>query len=386
MSEQQPIPPYDDPEDGQGVILVVDDTLANLRLLTELLQRHGYRVRPVTEGAHALASAQTSPPDLILLDILMPGMDGYEVCRLLKEDERTAAVPVLFISALQDTEDKIKGFESGAVDYITKPFRHQEVLARVGAHLGLSRLQRSLERQIEERDRLISELDAYAHTVAHDLKNPLNIVSGYAEMLALDYGSLDGEQVELYTEAISRGTQRMARIIDSLLLLASARGMPVTPEPLRMDEIVDGALARLDPAISTQQAEIWVAREWPVALGHAPWVEEVWANYVGNALKYGGRPDEAPPAPPVIELGADPATGDSVRFWVRDNGRGLTPAEQSRLFVPFSRLHHLRARGYGLGLSIVQRIVERLGGAVGVESAVGQGSLFYFTLPAARES
>jgi two-component system sensor histidine kinase/response regulator len=147
--------------------------------------------------------------------------------------------------------------------------------------------------------------------------------------------------------------------------------------PLDIGCIVDEARQRLAHMIAESKAEIILPQDWPLASGYAPWVEEVWANYLSNALKYGGRP-------PRIELGATEQSDGWVRFWVRDNGPGLTPEQQARLFAPFTRLDRVRAQGHGLGLSIVRRIVEKLGGSVGVESSgvPGQGSVFYFTLPA----
>jgi signal transduction histidine kinase len=134
------------------------------------------------------------------------------------------------------------------------------------------------------------------------------------------------------------------------------------------------ALQGLANMVEQYQADIRTSPDWTAALGYAPWVEEVWANYISNAIKYGGRP-------PHIELGATAQDDGVVRFWVRDNGAGLTPEEQTRLFIPFTRLDQVRVKGHGLGLSIVRRIVEKLGGQVGVESHVGQGSTFSFTLP-----
>jgi signal transduction histidine kinase len=169
----------------------------------------------------------------------------------------------------------------------------------------------------------------------------------------------------------------MANIIDELLLLASARQVTdVGVSSLDMASIVDQVRQRLDYMIEEYQAEIVLPQAWPVSWGHGPWVEEVWTNYISNALKYGGQP-------PRVELGATEQEDGAIRFWVQDNGSGLTSEEQDRLFTPFTRLDQVRAKGHGLGLSIVRRIVERLGGQVGVESQVGQGSVFSFTLPAA---
>jgi two-component system sensor histidine kinase/response regulator len=364
-----------------GNILIVDDTPANLRLLSNMLAEQGYKVRSVINGQMALTATQASPPDLILLDIRMPEMNGYEVCERLKADEDTHDIPIIFISALDATQDKVKAFTVGGVDYITKPFQLEEVLARVETHLALRNLQKSLQREIIERDKLIAELDAYAHTVAHDLKNPLGSLVGFSDMLETEYTELSDEQLLLCVNTIARSARKMTNIIEELLLLASVRKMEeVKTEPLDMAAVVGEALDRLADMIAGHQAEIITPEVWPAAIGYGPWVEEIWVNYVSNGLKYGGQP-------PQVEMGGKLLNGPAgqVRFWVRDNGAGLSPDDQARLFTPFTQIHQARAEGHGLGLSIVQRIVEKLGGQVGVESEEGQGSVFFFTLPSAEQ-
>jgi PAS domain S-box-containing protein len=226
------------------------------------------------------------------------------------------------------------------------------------------------------------ELDAFAHTVAHDLKNPLTTLAGFGDLLEEKHSAMSGEQLAESAHNIARSARRMVNIIDELLLLASVRQMEEVPTTLLdMTAIVTPAQDRLMDLIVACQGEIILPPVWPMAVGYAPWIEEVWVNYLSNALKYGGNP-------PQIELGFDVAKeavdqfpNFQIRFWVRDNGPGLTPEEQGRLFTPFTRLDQVRAKGHGLGLSIVRRIVEKLGGQVGVESEVGWGSTFWFTLP-----
>ena len=249
-----------------------------------------------------------------------------------------------------------------------------------------ARLVKELRQQAAALQARNEELDAFAHTVAHDLKAPLSLVIGYAE-LSKDYSaaSPDGELCR-NLQLIARNARKMSSIVQDLLLLAEVRSVDVEREPLDMAGIVAEAQDRLAHMIEEYQAEI-VAPDvsaWPAALGYAPWVEQVWVNYIRNAIKYGGHP-------PRVELGADPLSvpsasggeekGGHVRFWVRDNGSGIPPEAQARLFTPFTRLDQVRAKGHGLGLSIVRRIVEKLGGQVGVESQVGQESVFSFTLP-----
>jgi len=236
-----------------------------------------------------------------------------------------------------------------------------------------ARLVETLRQRTVELQARNQELDTFAHTVAHDLKTPLTMIVGYAELSDQDSEvALDDLRQSL--QLVARNGRKMSTIVDELLLLSEVRSVQVTLQPLDMASIVAGAQERLALAIKESQAEIIAPDRWPVAWGYAPWVEEVWTNYLSNALRYGGTP-------PRAELGATPLPDGGVRFWVRDNGSGLSQEDQARLFVPFARLGQARAKGHGLGLSIVRRIVDKLGGQVGVESQVGQGSTFSFTLP-----
>jgi signal transduction histidine kinase len=220
------------------------------------------------------------------------------------------------------------------------------------------------------------ELDAFAHTVAHDLKNPLSQANGFATILSKEFDELPADETRQYLNFIAQSTQKMESIINELLLLAGVRKTTVEPAPLDMATLVDEARQRLSYMIEQTGAQLTIAADWPVALGYGPWIEEVWVNYLANALRYGGHP-------PQIEVGSDTTNG-MVRFWVRDSGPGLSAEDQAKLFRPFTQLNQVRTKGHGLGLSIVRRIVEKLGGQVGVESEPGQGALFYFTLPCAQ--
>jgi PAS domain S-box-containing protein len=227
-----------------------------------------------------------------------------------------------------------------------------------------------------ERERLISELDAFGHTVAHDLKSPLQGIIGYSSLLVEDISQFSSDDLAHFLQIIEQYGHKMTAIINELLLLSRVRKLEeIDIEPVDMKPVVESALIRLEHLIRDKKAAITAPLEaWPVASGYGPWIEEVWANYISNAIKYGG-------SPPRVQLGADCLPDGAVRFWVRDNGQGIPPERLGQLFTEFTRLGQTRLEGHGLGLSIVRRIMDKLGGEVGVESTLGQGSTFSFTLP-----
>jgi len=396
----------------ENTILVIDDIPENVEVLLNFLNQSGFKVLISHDGEMGLETAEYALPDLILLDILMPGWDGFETCQRLKANPKTQDIPVIFMTALSDTLEKVKGFQVGAADYITKPIQYEEVLARVNAHLQLRQqqvyiqnqnkalqeeiqlreeIQQSLQNtnqalaqrtlelqtQTEELEKRNLELDAFAHTVAHDLKNPLGGVIALTDIL-LSECSVDQASKNKVTErlnVVAQAGQQAINIIDALLLLAGvSRQVKMTMETFNMATVINKIIdKRLNYLIKQYQAQVELTTSWSEVYSYAPWVEEIWINYISNALKYGGHP-------PHLILGETPLE-NSIRYWVQDNGEGLSPEAQAHLFTPFNRLHQTRVEGHGLGLSIVQQIAEKLGGEVGVESTVGQGSTFYFTLP-----
>ncbi len=236
-----------------------------------------------------------------------------------------------------------------------------------------------LRKQMEaEREELIADLDSFAHTVAHDLKNPLAANYSMAHFIHESWADLSAEETGQYMQRIADNSRRAVNIIDSLLVFASVRQQDqITPQVLDMADILQDVMQRLDYPIMERAAEITLPNTWHPASGYAPWVAEIWMNYLSNAVKYGGDP-------PRITLGSAPDGAGFVRFWVEDNGQGIPEDNINEVFTPFTRLEGLRVEGHGLGLSIVLRIVTRLGGRVAVESLVGRGSVFSFTLPAPK--
>jgi signal transduction histidine kinase/uncharacterized protein HemY len=252
----------------------------------------------------------------------------------------------------------------------------QEIAERKRVEENLRITNRRLQDEIQAHERLIKDLNAFTHTVAHDLKTPLSIVEGYADLVLLDLETLDVPDTALYVLNIRETVETMTRIINELLMLANVRQRDVQLSSIQMEDIVARVKTRLAETIKASDAVLVEPDAWPTALGYAPWIEEVWVNYLCNGVKYGGEP-------PHIELGAE-HQDDTIRFWVRDNGIGIPPEKQSQLFTPFNRLGVRIKDGHGLGLALVKRILDKLGGEVGVESSgvPGEGSTFYFVLPA----
>jgi signal transduction histidine kinase len=363
-----------------SVLIVEDESIVALDLQNQL-RLMGYTIAGVANsGTEAIGKAAEMRPDLVLMDIKLQGtMDGVEAAHELRA---RLDIPVVYLTAYADDRmlERVKATEP--FGYLLKPFEGRALQATIEIalykHATEKRL-RAYTSALEARNR---ELDAFAHTVAHDLKAPLSTILGFAQVLQTGQATLHDEDVRICAQGIVTGGRKMLNVIDELLLLAEVRQGDVETKPLDMASVVAAAQNRLGPTVERYQAEIALPDTWPVALGYGPWVEEVWVNYLSNAIKYGGEP-------PCVELGADVsqdggALNGKARFWVRDNGRGLAEEEQGRLFVPFTRLDQTRAKGHGLGLSIVRRIVEKLGGDVGVESEPGEGSLFYFALPLAN--
>ena len=233
-----------------------------------------------------------------------------------------------------------------------------------------------LTREIQEKEKLIVDLDAFSHTVAHDLKNMLGAIVSASNLIKSGIDTFPREDLLEINELINLSATKTIHITRELLTLASVRQQEIRPIAVNMQQVVLDSLTRLKDVIEEKSAQITLPEAWPEVLGYEAWLEEVWINYISNAVKYGGTP-------PVIELGSDILTDNKVKIWIKDNGKGLSEEERAILYNKFTRLDILRAEGHGLGLSIVKRIIEKLNGEVGVESKniPGEGCTFYFILP-----
>lgn len=383
------------PRAATSTILIVDDTPANVAVLAEHLVSHGFSVMVAQDGEEGIERAQFGHPDLILLDVMMPGMGGFETCRQLKSHDSTKDIPVIFMTALSDIGDKITGYKVGGVDYVTKPFHTEEVLARIKTHLSLQTMRwqlieqnQQLQQEIAERQkaeeaveqrsqelaRSNAELEQMAYVASHDLQEPLRMVASYLQLLQQRYGGkLDADAHEFIGFAID-GAKRMQALIDDLLTYSRVGSRAKPLEPTNCMAVMDAVLHSLRMAITESGTQIQ-CEALPVVMGDAGQLMQLFQNLIGNALKFRGNQT------PCIQVRAEREDG-FWRFEVQDNGIGIAPEYFDRIFVMFQRLHsRSKYPGTGIGLAICKKIVERHGGRIWVESEPGKGTIFKFTLP-----
>lgn len=345
-------------------VLIVDDDFMVREMIKGRVHEAGYKViGEAGDGSEALSMVKTLQPDVVLMDIEMPETNGIEATLRIYDSYPT---PVVMLTAY-DTPDLVEqAGQAGAGAYLVKPPRVDEIERAIT--IAVTRFNDMMNLR-----QLNAELDAFAHTVAHNLKNPLSLIVSYAELLRSEL--ILSDQQQTFFIALTRNAHKMNSVIDELLLLAEMRKKEIEMKPLNMGRIITEAQQRLSHMIQDYQVKISMPEHWPQAVGYGPWVEEIWANFISNGIKYGGKP-------PHLKFGATERSDEMIRFWIRDNGPGLNPQEQEKLFVPFTRLNELDTSGSGLGLSIARQIVEKLGGQAGVESeGPGKGCTFYFTLP-----
>jgi signal transduction histidine kinase len=353
-----------------GRILVVDDNADMREYLSWLLRQH-WDVETVCDGLAALASARAHPPDLILSDVMMPGLDGFALLRELRANSSTRTVPVILLSARAGEEAVLEGLDYGADDYLAKPFTTQELLARVRTHLTMARSRNELVSELASAN---EDLDAFSRSVAHDLRGPLYSIDGFSSVLLSEHGAMLDPGGKHCLQRVMDATQAMGRMIDDLLMLARVgRG------ELRRTEVDLSALAQeILGALDRQEPDRRVRVEIMPGLaaqGDSGLLRIALDNLLGNAWKYTSRQAQA-----SIEFGATREQEGWVYF-VRDNGAGFDMKHAGKLFNAFERLHTLdEFPGTGIGLATVQRIVRKHGGRIWARAAPGEGAAFHFTL------
>ncbi len=355
---------------AEARVLVADDNADMRDYLARLLSSR-WVVETAVDGQAALELAQANPPDLVLSDVMMPRLDGVELLRALRADSKTSHIPVVLLSARAGEEAILQGLDTGADDYLVKPFAARELLARVQTHLELARLRRTWAQELE---RANQELEAFSYSVSHDLRAPLRAIDGFSKILIDDHAAKLDPDGRHCVERVRAGTQRMALLIDDLLGLSRISRASIRRERVDLSTLVSQLFAELaarepervvDARVESDLTIVADARLMRVALD----------NLIGNAWKYTSKCATATIVVGVQRDGAEPV------FFVRDNGAGFDMAYANKLFAPFQRLHsQAEFEGTGIGLATVQRIVARHGGRVWAESSVGGGATFYFTL------
>ncbi len=356
-----------------GTILVVDDQAANVRVVGTLLGRKGYTVIPAHSGAEALAAVTQNPPDLILLDMMMPGMDGFELLAALREIPGLHKVPAVFLTAAQDRDLLLRAFDAGAVDYVTKPFMPEELLARVDAHVGLKLTRDRLERVARERQELVN-------LVAHDLKNPLSSVLFATEMLQLP--DCKPDRVPRYVQIIHESSMDAIGYIRSYLETQSRATETAPLQSADLHATLQWVAQRYELQLEARNMRLVThPPEHPVRVVIAESVlRQVVENLVSNAMKYASSGGE-------LELAAMPASPGYWKLLARDRGPGIPASLQRELFKPFRRLTDVDPAGglsSGLGLSLAKQIIANAGGELRYEDRDGGGACFVIELPEAQ--
>ena len=397
-------------------ILTVDDRPENLYALEKTLADTGAQVVKAKGGEEALNATLHHEFSLAILDVQMPGMDGYELAELLRGDPKIRHMPIIFLTAAFSEETQIfKGYESGAVDYIVKPYDPRILLSKVRVFLEMERNRKEIQEHRDHLDDLVAqrtaelqrvnqellkenaerrraeerledavaalrvsnqELEQFAYVASHDLQEPLRMVASYTQLLARRYtGQLD-EKADMYIEFAVEGAKRMQSLIHDLLILSrvGTRGKPPARTP--SGEVLQEALKNLEVAIQEAQASVEIEGELPAVMADRTQLAQVFQNLVANAIKFQGEDL------PVVTVSAE-RRGEMWAFTVADNGIGIDPKFHQRVFVIFQRLHERgKYPGTGIGLAVVRKIIDRHGGKIWVDSQEGSGAQFTFTLPA----
>ncbi len=399
-------------------ILIVDDTFQNLQILADMLSQSGYSVTGAPDGPTALMIARNNPPDLILLDIRMPDMDGYEVCTQLKSDEKTKGIPVIFLSALDELQDKIKGFSIGGADYMTKPFQDEEVLARVNTHISLRRMQQQLEKQnsllqkeivqrkkaekslkkannelelrVQERtaELLKAKNAAEASTraksefisnISHEFRTPLNPIIGMTDLL-LSSAKPASDECDFLT-CIAGSARELLTMVEDLikLCLIEAAGIHSENQLVELMPILESTVVNLAYASRSKGLKVRYEIDADVPeqiLGDIELLMNILDRLGRNAVKFTEKGE--------IILSLRKVSETEVQFSISDTGVGIPADRKEKIFEDFTQADGSNTRrfgGIGLGLTLVRRQVSHLGGRIWADSIEGKGSAFHFTVP-----
>lgn len=387
-------------ETGHVSILMVDDTPENLIALEAVLVDLGQRLVKVTSGQEALRMLLREEFAVILLDVNMPGMNGFETAALIRQRKQTEHVPIIFVSAISTTDTHMfKGYSLGAVDYIFTPVNAEVLRSKVSVFVELVKKSAAVRKQaaqLQEANEILrneiatrkkteealkesnDELEAFSYSVSHDLRAPVRAMQGFAKVLLEDYGETLDEVAKDYLERIVTGSCRMDNLIQDLLVYSKLGHTELSLGPISLRQLLREIVHNLSSDIESRQAEVSISSDLPDVQANKMALGQALENLISNGLKF-TKNGEAP------KVRVEACTiGRMVRLWVIDNGIGIPPEHHTRIFRVFERLHTSEAYpGTGIGLAIVRKGIERMNGHVGIESEPGKGSSFWIELPAA---
>jgi two-component system sensor histidine kinase/response regulator len=364
-------------------ILAVDDDRINLRIISGILRNEGYEIAEAASGEQALELYATFQPNLVLLDVMMPGIDGFATCRAMKKTYGDKCAPVIFVTAKSEADDVVMGFDAGGVDYLTKPFRPKEVVARIRTHLSNQHLVEQQKHLVDQLSKANADKDRFLGMCAHDLRNPLSSIRGLAELMDEDaIGILTAEQREI-VQTIHSASQSMLQLVNELLDVATieAGHLKLEKLPTSVLEIVERSvhLSNIEAAKKSTRIEIVNTKGDPIVNVDRNKMRQVVDNLISNAVKYSPRGS-------IITVLIH-ANETSAGFAVRDSGPGIPESERHKLFKDFGRLSAQPTGGEkstGLGLAICRKIVEAHNGTIGVENMPGRGAEFFVSLPLSK--
>lgn len=381
--------------DSKINILLIDDKPSNVYSLEKLLEKPGREFLSAYSGAEGLRKALENEVDLIILDVQMPDMDGFEVAQILKSNKRTKEIPIIFASAEKKEHQSImKGFEEGAVDYLSKPLDPELTKAKVSvllkiqlqkrelieknlslerADAQITQLNINLQKNLEQLEIMNNELESFSYSISHDLQSPLRVLLGYSKILEEDYNNQLNDDAKKILSIVQQKASYLGTMIENLLKFSKLGRQELQKSQIDILQLVQKIVNDTNDA--TGRVKI-IVKELHSAIADPSLLVHVWANLISNALKYSSKKET-----PTIEIGSYKPNNEIV-YYVKDNGSGFDMKYSDKLFGVFQRLHHeSEFEGTGVGLSIVQRIILKHGGRVWAEGKINIGATFYFSLP-----
>lgn len=368
---------------SKGIILVVDDSPTNLKFLFNTLSKDGFQVLSAEDGESGIEQAIRMQPDIILLDVLMPGIDGFETCRRLKAHEATRDIPVIFMTVLSEPVDKLRGFNAGGVDYVPKPVHHEEVLARINAHLTIRNQQTQLQEQADQLKALNASKDKFFFVISHGLQSPFEDLLHFTEFIAEHIGHCSQEEIKEIVGTLRNSVENLHELLKNLFTWSGIQRGTIEfyPQYIDIREIVNRNLKLFMPVAEQKHVTLRsLIQDEMVVYADASMTYAIIRNLVSNALKFtdaGGK----------VRISA--AHNETcVEVSVSDTGVGMSEEDLSKLFridVKHQQIGTAGEEGTGLGLILCKELVKKNSGTLSIESEAGKGTTVTVTLPKSPE-